>query len=227
LNDENNTFLSVGFTGGYAQRSFDPSKATFNNQYQGGKFNNGNATGEQLGDPKFSYWDLGAGITYSSSMGLDHNVNYFIGLAGYHLTQPKNSFYTNSVNLDMKWNVNAGLSAPIDERYSFQLHANYLRQGTYNELIAGGLLGWNKMDEVNGNMLFSLYAGVFYRMSDALIPTLKVKYKDYAFGFSYDANVSTLKAATNVKGGYEISIVKTGFFYNPEGFKSRTICPHF
>lgn len=227
LNDEKNTFLSVGFTGGYAQRSFDPSKATFDNQYQNSAYSASNASNEQFPNVKLSYWDLGTGITYSSSGGQNHDINYFVGVAGYHLTTPKNSFYNKNINLDMKWNVNAGLSSPLSDRYSMQLHANYFRQGTYNEIIAGGLLGWNKKDESNGTLMFALFAGVFYRVNDALIPTLKLRYKDYSFAFNYDANVSSLKAGTNLRGGYELTVFKTGFINNPEGNKSRTICPEF
>lgn len=230
LEDGHNSYLSVGFTGGYIQRSYDPTKATLNNQFVNGSYSPDNPTGENFNNPKFSYFDLGAGITFSSTSGDGeeaNRLNYVVGIAGYHLTQPKNSFNNNDDSkLDMKWNVNAAISKELNETYSFQLHANYMRQGDYNETIAGGLFGWNKKDG-NGNILFVLYGGVFYRVKDAFIPTIKLRYKDVAFNFSYDVNSSKLRAATNMQGGYEISIVKTGIFNDPERKQSRVICPVF
>lgn len=227
--DGEHSYLSAGFTGGYVQRSFDPSKATFNNQFQNNVFSPDNPTGEQLPNPKFSYWDLGAGVTYSTSGGAeDKPWSYFLGIAGYHLTLPKNSFYGNTgIKLGMKFNVNAGVTSQLNEHYSFQLHGNYMRQGNYNEIIAGGLIGWNKQSINEGEILFVLYAGLFYRVNDAMIPTVKLRYKDLSIICSYDANVSTLRAASKLRGGYEIGIIKTGMLNGPDHQKSTTICPHF
>ncbi len=228
LKDGHNSYLSVGFTGGYIQRNYDPTKATFNNQFQNNQFNAENPTGENLGNPSFAYWDLGAGITYSSTQGNpDNGLNYVIGIAGYHLTQPRTSFFNNNdIRLGMKWNGNVAVSKQVSEKFSFQVHGNYSRQGTYNEIVAGGLLGWTKKGP-NGELVFILYGGLFYRLSDAFIPTLRLRYKDYAFTFAYDLNTSKLKAATNMRGAYEMSIIKTGLINSPNREKSRTICPEF
>src|SRR5690606_36966810 len=140
--------------------------ATFNNQYQNNEFNPANPTGEQLGNPTLSYWDLGTGVTYSSSAGVNNTTNYTIGVAGYHLATPKTSFYNNpNIRLGMKWNVNAGLTKQFDEIFSMQLHANYSVQGTYQEIIGGGLIGWNKKDEGTGAINFAMYAGGLYRLN--------------------------------------------------------------
>jgi type IX secretion system PorP/SprF family membrane protein len=225
LSEEHNTFLSAGFTGGYVQRSYDPGKATFDNQYLNDRFDPGNPTGENLGNPKFNYWDLGAGVTYTSSTGQNNSTNYSFGVAGYHFTRPKNSFNDESIALAVKWNVNADLTKILNEIWSFQVHANYMKQGTYNETNFGGMLGWNKKEDGGNRILFALYGGVFYRISDAFIPTLKLRYQDFNFAFSYDMNVSKLKAASNLKGGYELCITKIGWLRSPDAEKSRTICP--
>ncbi|MBL7683898.1 MAG: PorP/SprF family type IX secretion system membrane protein [Flavipsychrobacter sp.] len=228
LEDGHNSYLSVGFTGGFIQRSYDQSKATYNNQYQNNSYNAENPTGENMNNPSFNYWDLGTGVTFSSSNGNEENsLNYIIGISAYHFTTPRNSFFNNNnIKIATRWNANAALSKPISDLYSFQLHANYSRQGSYNELIAGGLFGWNKKGP-NDELLFILFGGVFYRFNDAFIPTVKLRYKDYAFTVSYDVNSSKLKAATKLQGGYEISIIKAGLINNPNREKSRTICPDF
>lgn len=226
LKEETNTFLSIGFTGGYVQRSFDPGKATFNNQYQDNRFDPANSSGEQLSNPTFSYWDLGTGATYSSSAGLNNSTNYTIGVAGYHFTKPRNSFDKNpNIRLGMKWNVNAGLTKQFDEIMSLQLHANYSSQGNYNEIIGGGMLGWNKKDFGTGAINFALYGGILYRVGDAMIPVVKLRYRDVNFAFSYDVNTSRLKAASNLRGGFELCVTKIGWIHDQQSEKARTICP--
>jgi type IX secretion system PorP/SprF family membrane protein len=228
LEDNNNSYLSVGFTGGYVQRSVDPTKMTFDNQYQGNHYDPANGTGESITKPSFSYWDLGAGICFSSSTGSDsrYGITYYAGVSGYHFTQPTTSYFNNDmVRLGMKWNGTAGMSMALNETYSLQFHANYMLQGDYSELIAGGLVGWNKLD-YNEQVSFALFAGVFYRLQDALIPTVKLRYKDYSIAASYDMNVSGLSEYSAMRGGYEITAFKTGLFKNPKMQKSRTICPH-
>jgi len=228
MEDEHNSFLSVGFTGGYMQYSFNPSKATFNNQYVNGSFNSSNPTGEHLPTPHLGLWDLGAGINFNSSAGQANDVTYVIGASGYHFTQPKNSYYKDpSIVMDMRWNLNAALSAPLNEDFAFQLQANYAIQGSFNELIGSGLVGYNRIVETGEPPIFSFYVGALYRVNDAVIPTVKLRYMGYAFGVSYDVNVSTLKAATSMRGGYEISVVKTGMFPNKQTAVSKVLCPNF
>jgi len=82
INTDHNTFLSVGFTGGYNQYSFDPSKTTFNNQYLNNAFDPSNPSMENLPNAKMSMWDLGAGINYNTSMGEDNRTTYVIGFSG-------------------------------------------------------------------------------------------------------------------------------------------------
>lgn len=222
------TFLSVGFTGGIIQRSFDPTKATFDEQYQNNRFDPANPTGEVLNDPSFTQWDMGAGASFNGVTGQNNNINYIFGLAGYHFSQPKYSFYSErSINIGVRWNVNAGLSVKVNETFSYQLHANYMKQSSYNEFIAGGLIAWNKPDPSAETPQFSLMGGAFYRFGDAIIPTVKIRYMDYSFGISYDVTASKLTQAANLRGGLELTVFKTGLFRDPKFQKSRTLCPHF
>lgn len=225
LEDAHNSFLSVGFMGGFSQRSFDPSKVTVDEDYR----TEGRGTGENFSSTNFLNWDLGAGISFSSSSGTEtrHQLTYYLGVSGYHFTQPKTSFYNNQlINLAMRWSAQAGFSMKLNENYNLQAHLNYVNQGTYNEVIAGGLLGWSREEAIEGESQFILFAGAFYRYNDAVIPTVKMKYKTYSFGVSYDMNVSGLRAASNLRGGYEITAFKTGLFKDPKFQKSKVLCPH-
>jgi type IX secretion system PorP/SprF family membrane protein len=48
LNSNDRAYLSLGFTGGYVQYGFDPTKATFNNQFVGGFFSPANPSNDNL-----------------------------------------------------------------------------------------------------------------------------------------------------------------------------------
>lgn len=228
LGDQNNSLLSVGFTGGYLQRSFDPAKMTVNNQYQNGAFDPYSPTNENIPRTNVNYWDVGAGVSFSSGAGEYSQISYFLGVSGYHFSKPKTSFYNNElIRLQMRWNVNGGLTYRMNENWGLMMQGNYSSQGKYTEVIIGGLLNWKKPTERLSDPLFIFYLGAFYRVKDAVIPVLKMDYMRYSFGFSYDLNVSGLKAATNMRGGYELSVVKTGLFDNSQRERGRTICPHF
>jgi hypothetical protein len=75
--------------------------------------------------------------------------------------------------------------------------------------------------------VFVLYGGATYRIGDAIAPIVKVDFESYSFGLSYDLNISKLKTASNLRGGMECTLVKSGMFSNPKWAKSRTICPEF
>jgi type IX secretion system PorP/SprF family membrane protein len=225
MEDAWNSYLSVGFTAGHLTRTIDVTKMTFDNQYQNGSFNSGNGTGEQqLPDPKLNYWDLGAGVSFNSSP--SDKASYYIGASAYHFTRPRTSFYqeNDDVRLQTRWNGNAGFSWFIDDDYSVLFHGNYVMQGPYRELIAGGLFKWSMTDHRNRKS-FALAGGAFYRLHDAIVPVVKVDWKGQSFSFSYDVNISTLRDVTKMRGGFEITVAKAGFI--GAGPEDKRLCPRF
>ena len=226
INPEHNTYLSVGFTGGYVQYSFDPGKTTFNNQYLNGKFDPVNPSLENLPNAKITMYDLGAGINYNTSKGENNATTFVLGASVYHVTQPKFSYYQKpGITENMRMNSNAALSSAITETVTLQFQSNYAIQGTYRELLFGGLVNWTQQS-MGAKDIFILSGGLFYRYQDAIIPIVKVNYMNMAFGISYDVNVSTLKEASNMQGGAEVTLFYTGN-YSDKGIAKKTVCPKF
>lgn len=227
LNSEHGTFLSLGIMAGYLQRNYDPSKMTFGNQYNSGTgYNPTNPSGENLPNPKVSQMDFGLGINYTTNTGADDKTNFTIGLAAYHLTRPENNFYGGVIGVrqEMRFNANASGNWLINDTWSAQALANVSVQGKYNEIIAGGLVGRKNSESATDDVLI-FYAGMMFRINDALIPVVKIDYNDLSFGVSYDMNVSKLRAASNIRGGFELSIIKTGLMTDPQRGFSSTVCP--
>ncbi len=213
--DERRSFLSAGFAAGMLQRSFDPGALTFDNQYQ----NPGAGAGEELPIAKLSYWDLSAGLSYNGSVGDGDRLTFLVGLGAWHLTKPRATFsQTSALNLNTRWNASLSLNMRLLEAWSAEAHANVAIQGPYREAMLGGLLRWARLgnnDDSRGG--FGIAAGAQLRFGDAVIPTLRVDYKSQRFGISYDVNTSSLKAATGMRGGLEITAVFSGFFHPADG----------
>ena len=53
----------------------------------------------------------------------------------------------------------------------------------------------------------SVYLGSWYRLKDALIPYLGLEWNDFRLGATYDVNTSSLKTASQRRGGIEISLI--------------------
>lgn len=226
LGDGTRTFITAGFTGGFLQRSFDRSKVVVGSQYGGPGQPIIVGNGENFASSKLTNWDVGAGVAVNSSSP-DEKMTYYAGVSGYHFTRPSRSFESGNtiVKLEMKLNVGGGFTYRLTDQYGVQLHANYSRQGVYNEFIGGGLIGWKRITNNETDPPLSIYGGVFYRVKDAAIPTVKIDYKKISITASYDFTTSKLRPANSGDGGYELSIMHSGLFNSAKYERARTICP--
>jgi len=227
LNDVHSSYFSMGFAASYIQRSINPYKMTVDNQYIGGNYISTAPTGENLTFSKITHYDISAGLSFNSTLGEEAQVVYYIGGAAYHVTKPKESFNPNEnfVKLSAKYTGNFGLQARLSKEFGMTVLANYTNQYPYQETIFGGLLNWRTT--LSETHRFVLYAGCFMRINDAIIPTMKVDYKTYAFTMSYDITTSSLRPALSSKGGWEFSLYVRGKFNRRENVMDQVTCPKF
>ncbi|MBS1781655.1 MAG: PorP/SprF family type IX secretion system membrane protein [Bacteroidetes bacterium] len=227
LDDEHHTFLSVGLAGGYLQRSIDVSKMTFGNQYVAGNFNN-SVGSQNISNNHLYNFDVGAGVSVNSSIGSGNRTQYYIGIAGYHVQKPKQSFNDdgNFVRLNTRWTGSLGLSTALNESIHLVLHGYAQWQDPYQEIIGGGMLSFSSRD-IEKHTTLTLSAGCYYRWQDAIIPTLKLEYKNWGLVLSYDVNSSGKRMYINQAGGYEISLFSRGFFLRNKDSRDALICPRF
>ncbi len=228
LSGDKNKYLSLGFMGGFVQRSFDRSRITTNNQYDANGYNPSLPDGESFTSSNFSYLDGSVGISFNSGIGEDNPTNnYFVGIAYHHLNRPKNSFYKNpEIELQPKIVVSTGVKFTLNETSYFTIHADYSQQGAYEELIGGAMYSYKIGDDLD-DPNYTLHFGAFLRAADAVIPMLKVDYHPFSFGFSYDANVSNLKTISQGRGGVEVSLSYIGFFDRNGSSRYIPLCPKF
>lgn len=224
-----NSYLSLGFMGGYVQRSIDPSKITTNSQFDGTGYNAALGTGETHINYSLGYWDGSVGLSFVTALGNDDNTkdNLFVGIAYHHFNRPKNSFYSSpAIELNPKFILSLGLTFSVTDYTSFTIHADRSSQGEYKETI-GGVLYTIGLDDILDNSHYNLSVGGFVRLNDAIIPVVKLDYKPFTISFSYDINTSQLKTASQGQGGFELSLSNTSFFDRDNSTKNAVRCPRF
>ncbi|MEP7108131.1 MAG: PorP/SprF family type IX secretion system membrane protein [Ferruginibacter sp.] len=227
LSEEKNMYLSLGFMGGLVQRRFDMSKVTTNSQFDGTGYNSGLATGENLANPSYSYFDGTAGISFNTQMGGDPENNLFAGIAYHHFNKnAKNSFYTDAkVEMKPKLVYSAGAKMATTDNSYVTFHADFTQQGVHSELIAGALLSY-RLDNTE-NPRYYVHGGAFMRWKDALIPVAKLEVKPFAISVSYDANISKLSAASGGRGGFEMGLSYQKYLSTDNTSREAVRCPRF
>ena len=221
LSVEKNSYLSLGFMGGYVQRSFDRSKMTTNSMYDG------MGDGETFVEPKLSYMDVAVGMSYNTQLGQNPDNNMFFGLAYHHLNKANNSFYRNATAaVAPKWVGSAGVRFGVTPESYLTLQADHSRQAKFVETVAGALYGIKIGPELD-NPLYTLHGGAFLRWNDALIPVIKVDYSPFSVSFSYDVNISKLKTSSLGRGGFELAISYVGFTQRNNSSINAVLCPKF
>ena len=204
--------ISAGIQGGFAQRSIDVGALRWGAEYEE-NIGYQAIPGFDIDYENFSYGDFSAGLAWSYSSGetnmtSNDQLNVTAGVALYHLNQPAQLFDEEVLHQQIV--AHAGASIGIkNTNLAFAPSVLYLRQGPLSEINVGGLIRYTLREESRHTGLLkekALYLGSYYRVGDALIPTLILEIASYSVGFSYDLNISALKAATKGKGGFEISL---------------------
>jgi type IX secretion system PorP/SprF family membrane protein len=227
LSAEKNSYLSLGFMGGWVQRSIDRSKVTTNSQYDGTGFNPGLSDGETFPRNSYSYLDGSVGISFNTQIGSNTDDNIYLGAAYHHFNKAtKVSFYGNP-NYEMipKWVGSFGLRMNMNESSYFTFYGDYSKQGTYTETLAGALYSW-KLDDFE-DPRYILHGGAILRWKDAIIPVAKLEFKPLAISVSYDANISQLKSASNGRGGFELALTYQKYLDRNNSSTEAVRCPKF
>jgi type IX secretion system PorP/SprF family membrane protein len=200
-----NTYLSAGFLGGPVQQKFDPYALRFDDQFVAGAYSPFNATRQSFTSTNLTYWDAALGLNLSGEIGFSKG---YIGAAFYHFTKPRVAFInSNDIRLNRKFVINAGLIAPVSDEDDMIYYGDLFFQGGNRQFQGGAMFmhhfaNYGENDDEESGIGF----GGFYRWNDAFIPVLKVNWRKFSLGVTYDVNVSALKSASSFRGGVEMSL---------------------
>ena len=223
LSSDRDTYLSLGFMGGPVQQRFDPTQLKFDDQFVNGAYSPTNPTQQTFSRTEFTYLDGSVGLIFSSTIGYD--VSYYIGGGYYHFTRPKVAVNVqNDIALNPKFIVNGGFAAPTSDFDKIIFYADYFRQGGNNQ-AQGGIIYKRDLIQYEDDESVSLAVGSFIRWNDAIIPMVKVELNKFAFGLTYDINISKLKTASQVRGGFELTLSYRNYLNIRSSSANKTRCP--
>ncbi len=213
--------IGAGFQGTYMNKRLNTSKLLFEDQLT--PFGFTGVTNESFASQQvnLSYFDLNTGFIYNGSTN-GYN-NFYLGASMYHINRPKESFQEGGFVLNTRTTIQGGARIPVGTYNSFHVAANHSMQAKAHNTMVGGAFSLNvNNDEENPT---NFYLGSWYRFKDAIIPYMGLEFGEWHFGTTYDVNTSSLKAASNSRGGIEISIIYIKKPTDPNAKKLN--CPKF
>jgi type IX secretion system PorP/SprF family membrane protein len=214
--------FSAGIQGGFSQNSMNTSDMIWDSQYNGG-YNPGLSSNETFDFTPFFFADVSAGIAYhyfskSSSIVSNDQTRGTIGAAMYHINRPTQKYSLQEEKLHARMVVHSEWLLGISNtNMAVTPSFLYMRQGPAQEISLGALMRYRLKEASRHTGVFkeaALSLGAYYRHGDAVIPTMVLEMDNFGLGISYDLNISGLSTASNMRGGFEVSLQ----FLNPNPF---------
>ncbi len=214
--------IGAGFQAAYTNKRLDVTKVYFEDELTPFGFVPG-TTGEIFSNKQInvSYVDVNAGILYNGSTN-GYN-NFYIGASMYHINRPKESFQGGEFILNARTTIQAGGKIPVGSYNYLHFSGIHSMQAKAHNTVAGGAFSYNVNSDNDDPT--NVYIGAWYRFEDAVIPYIGLEFKGLHIGATYDANTSSLKPASNTRGGMEISLIYIKKPSDPNAKKLN--CPRF
>jgi type IX secretion system PorP/SprF family membrane protein len=211
--------LSFGLQAGITQKSIREDKYSFDSQYttqDGGSFNQDIDNEENVSRISQVLPQLNAVFLYyySKQQAL---LNPFLGVSGFNLTKPKETFFDQNNHLPIRVNIHTGVRVNITETFYVLPKILVMTQGKAFEQTYAADAGYYL---TNGETW--LIGGFVFRAKDASIVSLGVKKLDYTLKLGYDFNTSTLKTATKTRGAFELAFT---YLMGKDKMKKVKHCP--
>ena len=221
LDEDGYNQIGAGFQSTFVNKRLDITNLKFEDQLTSLGFTGVTSEVFSASQINVSYLDVNAGILFNgTSNGLN---NYYAGVSMYHINRPKESFQGGEFFLPSRVTIQAGGSLPVNQDDAVHFSANHSRQANATNTLIGGAY----MRNMNPGqpMPTNIYLGTWVRFGDAIIPYLGLEFGEFHIGATYDVNVSSLKPASNMRGGAEISLIYIKQHKDPNHKKLN--CPKF
>ncbi|CAN5357574.1 hypothetical protein BH09BAC2_BH09BAC2_21660 [soil metagenome] len=214
------SLLSAGFNVGWANKRIDQTKLKFPDQFDGKFFDATLPTSVVFIANNISYLDIQAGMNYAyfPTEKMFFNAGYSI----HHVNSPRESFFSDDQNNKIPIRHIAFVNGIFKVAQNVIINPNiYFTTQAKARQLELGINGAYNLSEDGDKQLI---AGLYYRVGDAIIPTVGFQLKNIKFTFSYDATMSSLRNFNNMRGASEFNVLKKGFY--SEGGKG-ILCPTF
>jgi type IX secretion system PorP/SprF family membrane protein len=207
--------MSAALAGGASSSNADFSKLTYESQFNGNTLDP-TLSSQETPYRQFTTVDVAAGLAYeftSFKKDQDHDdiTSFKLSVGAFHLNKPNQEYGLGSkYRLPVRMTYAATSVLDIeDTKFTLTPAVVFNSQATYRELIMGTYFkvrmrtGTKVTGEKTQN---AIGFGLFYRNKDAIIPKMIFDLGDFSIGMAYDVNVSAYRAASNGRGGFEVSL---------------------
>lgn len=217
--------LSVGAQLGIFYRGFDPNHFTYDSQYSSDSptgFDPSLPSGENFEKTSLLKIDANMGVFYKYKKEAAKAAPW-IGFSVYHITKPNQSF-SGLIKDRMSMRVvgEIGIDYIVNEQLILFPSILYMNQAKAHELSLGTRCSYHIKDTQ-----YDLMGGLNYRVKDAVVIQLGMKYDQHILTFSYDINTSYLGAYTHGRGAFEVSLLLSGQkgkpLFNPRFKGGKTV----
>ena len=215
--------ISVGVQSGITQRKINTANLTFDNQWNGTRFDGSLGSNELFATTSHVYPNLNTGVYWTRTV--EKRKTYSAGVALYNILKPDQSFFgANDITLDRRLNIHANTTHKLTDDLDLLPGVLFSGQGTYRELDLGTNMRYY-LDK-SPYAYKAVYVGLWTRLADAGYIVAGIDYNDLNISASYDFNYSPLRTASRWRGGLELAltwIIRTRL---PERGRFKS-CPDF
>ncbi|HEX8315121.1 MAG TPA: type IX secretion system membrane protein PorP/SprF, partial [Flavisolibacter sp.] len=172
----------------------------FENQYGPNGFDPSLSAGEPLNFTNTQFFDLNIGAVYNVNL---PDKAFFAGVSVYNILQHADNMLTEEFKMPTRFTLQAGGQITVGLFGRIYTSFTAMRQAKATEVTVGSAFGI-QLTEADKN---ELIGGLWYRYKDAMIPYIGYQRSGFQFGLSYDYTVSSLKAGSATKNGYELTLM--------------------
>lgn len=213
----NYSYFSGGIQGGFNQKSIDRSDLRWDSQFEGTGHNPLLSSNENLSHLSQMKPTVSAGVSYLWSNTYRQTFNTInrgvkkinIGIAVHHFNSPNFNF-AKQEKLGLKYIASIkGSFGASSSPLVIEPAAYVAIQKKATDIILGAIIKYVLIEGSHMTSLIrsaSIGFGGYYRVGDAIIPTVQVEWAGFGLGLSYDANLSQLTDVSKGRGGFEISL---------------------
>ena len=192
--------IGLGFQGAYHQRRIDYSKLSFGNQFGPDGYDGSLPIGEALANRSVGYFDINAGMVYNVVL---EDRSFFGGASVYNILRHKEDLLMEEFRMPLRFTLQGGAQVFLGEYGKGYFSVTHLRQASAAETTVGAAYGHQLTEGSKNEINF----GLWYRYKDAVIPYVGYHRGAVQVGLSYDHTISTLKTASQVRNGYELTLL--------------------
>lgn len=218
LDQKARSSIIAGFQFNYSKYLFDGSRANFEDELTPVGFNLTTTDILSGNNISRSNFNLNTGLIYMGSFGYENR--FYFGTSYYHIIKPVISFSSTNSFKNPRYNIHGGAYVSLSYSTSFHPSFQFQKQGETSELLLGGALSQHLGNEKG----YDLYAGLWCRTNDSLIPFLGLEWANIRAGFTYDVGVLNKILSKNMLHSYEFSLI---YILNPNNGDPLLKCPKF